>query len=69
MAYLLSLTNPCDATGCGKRAVLELHNRYNASCGKFCGPHAQRRLKELQKDESDPRTFPRPLDDQGEEQS
>lgn len=51
MAHLRDLPM-CDK-GCGKRAVVEIFNRVNASMGKFCAPHGKECLKALEKAEAE----------------
>jgi hypothetical protein len=53
MAYLRELDTTCYAMACGKRAVIEVYNNYNASCGRYCRPHGKRRLAELESIEAD----------------
>lgn len=60
MAYAVPCSTACFSTSCPKRAVVEIFNRYNANQGQFCARHGNQKLKELQKAESDPKTFPRP---------
>ncbi len=46
MAYMKEIERP--ACYCGKRAVREVYNRYNALIGRYCGTHAHRRLVEAE---------------------
>jgi hypothetical protein len=48
MAYLRELGTVCQ---CGRRAVVEVFNRFNATQGKFCRACGNRRLRELERRE------------------
>lgn len=45
-AYKMPLTKPKCVT-CGAAARFEVFNTWNGSVGKFCGTHAEKRLREL----------------------
>jgi hypothetical protein len=53
MAYLRELVTTCYVETCGKHAVVEVYNTYNASCGRCCRLHGKRRLADLQSVEAD----------------
>lgn len=55
MAYLVDLDELC-AAECGRRAVVELRDRYNAPRGRWCRECGQRQLRELERAESGPQT-------------
>lgn len=38
----------CSSAACGRKATVELYNRFNASCGFYCGPHGREAERELQ---------------------
>lgn len=46
MAYLAELDRPCEG-GCGRRAVVELRDRYNAPRGRWCRGCGERELRVL----------------------
>lgn len=52
MAYLVELDRRC-ARACGKRAVVEVHNRVNAVVGSFCRSCGKAKVRELQRQEDE----------------
>jgi len=53
MAYTKDLRTVCQAPGCVKWATLEVFNRWNASCGRFCKQDAYRMLTKLHTQEKE----------------
>lgn len=50
-AYKMALSKPKCVT-CGATARFEVFNTWNGSVGKFCGTHAEVRLRELRAGEA-----------------
>jgi hypothetical protein len=48
-AYMFEIKVTCDESGCDRRAVVQVNNRYNESRGRFCRRHGNLRLWELQR--------------------
>ena len=53
MAHLRDLVIECMMQGCTSRAVVELFNKSNAPCGRFCRKHGKQRLAQLKKIEDE----------------
>ena len=45
VAHLHDIVSDCDWSGCTHRAVVILHNHYDALIGRYCHPHGEQRLK------------------------
>lgn len=53
MAYLRSITHECQAYGCKRTAVVQLHNYRNAPMGTYCAGHGPSHLAAANRREQD----------------
>lgn len=51
MAYTRQIEHRCDEAGCSKRATMEVFNNFNASYGRYCGPHARQKVERLDREQ------------------
>lgn len=49
MAYMVELNSRCEAYGCHSPAKYQVYNNRNSPMGRYCRPHAKRRVDDLQK--------------------
>lgn len=55
MAYFKTLTTTCARGGCSLPAKVEVFNRWNASCGKYCTVHGNQEVNKLKRLETEPK--------------
>lgn len=52
MAYVKDIAGTCANPTCTKPATVEVFNRLNALCGKYCRKHGEHRATALSKTEA-----------------
>lgn len=51
MAYKTMLNSSCDAPGCDHAAAYRVFNQKNSAEGAYCKRHADKRVRELKREE------------------